>query len=157
MRPMSDAHRHEEALQAAVAAFAAQHHLASAAGQLAAGPAMHVERLDRPGAYLLVPIRTAAGLRGIVQLDEGTLAAELSAAIRNPAASFLATQDDALAAARAALPHQRDWGKPFLGWRPCRESFDSLRPLWVVPHTGGQAYVTQNGEVFEELSAGKGG
>ena len=127
------------------------------AGPLAAGPAVRVERLDRPGDYLLVPIQDAAGLRGIVQLDALTLAVQSSAAIRDPAAIFLTTEAEALAAAGAAFPLRRDWGKPFLGWRPCRESFDSLRPLWVVPHHDGQAYVTQSGHVFEALSTGKGG
>jgi hypothetical protein len=154
---MSDSPRQEEASQAALAAVAAHHPGAGVPGPLAAGPAVRVERLDRPGDYLLVPLGDDAGLRGIVQLDALTLAVQSSVAIRDPAATFLTTEAQALAAAEAAFPLRRDWGRPFLAWRPCRESFDSLRPLWVVPHRQGQAYVTQSGRVFEALSTGKGG
>ena len=82
---------------------------------------------------------------------------ETSAAIADPRSVFLVTADAARSAAELALPDKRGWGKPFLAWRPCRESFDSLRPLWIVPHADGEAFVTQNLTVSEILTWGRGG
>lgn len=124
--------------------------------ELRAEAPARVVRLDRAGAYWLVPIRDSVGLRGIVQLDEGGAVAA-SAAIRDPTAGFLINAAAALAAAKRALPGKRGWGSPYLGWRPCRESFDGMRPLWVIPHSEGNAYVSQGGDVFERLTAGRGG
>jgi hypothetical protein len=119
---------------------------------------VRVARLDRPGIdFFLIPIRDAGGLRGIVQLDAQTGGVEASAVIRDPASPFLVTAEAAEAAAHRALPRARDWREPFLGWRPCRESFDSMRPLWVVPHADGEAFVTQGLAVFEALTSGRGG
>ena len=147
----------DEASHVALKAFRARHPGVSSTGRLVAGPPARVERLDRPGAYLLVPIRDAVGLRGIVQLDAQGLCVESSAAIRDSTTLFLASEDAVLAAVRTALPNRLGWRKPFLAWQPCHESFDSMRPLWVVPHTDGQVYVTQSCEVFEVLTAGRGG
>jgi hypothetical protein len=93
----------------------------------------------------------------MVQLAEDGRTVESSAIIRDPTSRLLLHPAAAAAMARAALPAERGWGDPYLGWRPCRESFDSLRPLWVVPHAAGEAFVTQAGTVFETLTSGKGG
>jgi hypothetical protein len=146
-----------EASRTALEAFRAQHRGVALSGELSAGQPVNVLRLDRPGMYLLVPIRDTAGLRGIVQLDAAGLQVDSSAAIRDPSSIFLVSEEAALAAAQSALPDKAGWAKPFLGWRPCRQSFDSMRPLWVVPHQNGHAYVTQGREVFETLTAGRGG
>lgn len=124
---------------------------------LIAGPPVRVDRLDRPSAYYIVPIRDAAGLRGIVQLDDQGVSIESIAEIRDPSTVFLATKNAVLNAVRTAFPNRQDWHTPFLAWRPCRESLNSMRPFWVVPHAKGQAYVTQDCEVFELLTAGRGG
>jgi hypothetical protein len=148
----------DDGSHAALEAFRARHTEVRDPGSLAAGPAARVARLDRPGVYfLLVPIHDAGGLRGIVQLDGQGGAVESSAAIRDPASAFLVTADAAVSAARQALPRARDWRQPFLGWRACHESFDSMRPLWVVPHADGEAFVTQSLQVFEALTSGRGG
>jgi hypothetical protein len=120
---------------------------------------VRVVRLDQTGIwYYLVPIRDGAGLRGIVQVDPLTGGEETSARIRDPASPFLLPEGNAVAAARQARPSERNWGTPYLGWRPSKESFDSLRPLWVVPHDGGIVYVDQGGRVFETLTlTGRGG
>jgi hypothetical protein len=118
---------------------------------------MQVERLDRPGAYFLIPILDSSGLRGIVQIDADQGTVESSAAIRDPGSRFLLSADAALEAASGALPEATGWRTPYLGWGPCRESFDSLSPLWLVPHAGGIVFVTQAGAVFEALTSGKGG
>jgi hypothetical protein len=120
---------------------------------------MRVVRLDRPeSAYFLVPIRDEAGLRGIVQLDARTGREETSARIKDPASDFLLSEAAAREAARIARPHARDWQDAHLGWRPSRESFDSMRPLWVARHAEGVVYVDQSGRVFDELGvSGRGG
>ena len=141
----------------AIEAFCTRHAGGERASAFEAGLPVRVERLDWPGAYLLVPVRDGSGLRGIVQFDAVRLSVESTAAIRDPGAAFLTSGDAALAAARAALPGGATWGTPFLGWRPCRESADSMQPLWVIPHRGGHVYVSQSGRVFEELSSGRGG
>jgi hypothetical protein len=124
---------------------------------LRAGPPARVVRLDRPGAYVLVPVRDTAGLRGIVQLDNASGNVESSAAIRDPSSPFLLDEGTALAAARGARPDRRGWKSPFLGWRACRECPSSLLPLWVVPHSGGEVFVTQSGEVLDAITEGRGG
>lgn len=147
----------DQASRAALLAFLTQHPETAAPGGLAAGPPARVARLDRPGAYLLIPIRDASGLRGIVQLDPSDLALESAATVRDPASPFLLLPVEAAAAAHAAFPAFSGWGQPFLAWRPCRESFSSFQPFWVVPHSGGQLYVSQSRTVHLSLSSGMGG
>jgi hypothetical protein len=154
---MSGSFFQDEVSRAALEDFRARHRGQSSPDGLDAGPPARVKRLDRPGGYLLVPIHDAVGLRGIVQLDEQGLSVESSAAIRDPASVFLATDEAVLEAVQTALPNRHGWGTAFLGWRPCRESFDSMRPLWVVPHADGESYVSQSCEVFEVLTVGRGG
>lgn len=144
----------DEVSRAALESFRARHH--PAPGELDAGTFVRVARLDGATEYLLVPIFGQDGLRGIVQLDL-LLAPESSAAIRDPRSFFLIDAHEALTAARAAHPQRQRWGTPFLGWCPSRESGNSLRPLWVIPHAEGNAYVTQEGRVFDSLAEGRGG
>jgi hypothetical protein len=146
-----------ELSRAAFDAFLSRHAGATAPGGLHAGLPIQVERLDRPGAYFLIPILDTSGLRGIVQIDADQGTVESSAAIRDPGSRFLLSADAALEAASRALPETAGWQTPYLGWRPCRESFDSFAPFWVVPHDGGRVFVTQAGAVFEALTSGKGG
>ena len=145
-----------DAARTALAWFRARH---GEAADLRAGAAVRVVRLDDPTrGYLLVPIRDDAGLCGIVQIDLHTGEVETSARITDPSSAFLFPSAQALAAARAARPQLSDWGTPHLGWRPCKESFDAMRPLWVVPHGGGVVYVDQDGRVFDTLTvSGRGG
>ena len=142
-----------ELQRAALAELRARHGSGDA---LTARAPVRVARLDRPQGYVLVAIDDARGLHGIVALGEDATV-ESSAVIRDPSSIFLTGAAAARAAAEKALPARRGWGTPFLAWRPCKESFDSMRPLWVVPHTGGEAYVTQNLTVSETLSVGRGG
>ena len=129
------------------------------AGDLRAGEPVRVVRLDNSSrGYFLVPLRDDAGLSGIVQVDARSGAVETSARIADPSAAFLLPPARALAAARAARPTLSGWGSPFLGWRPCKESFDAMQPLWVVPHGDGVVYVDRSGRVFGALSvSGRGG
>ncbi|MCE2971032.1 MAG: hypothetical protein LW847_12600, partial [Burkholderiales bacterium] len=106
-----------------------------------ASPLHHIERFDV----------------GIVQLDADTLAVESAAQVLDPTAGALLSPARALEVARSAFPLFTDWQVPLLGWRPCRESFDSFRPLWVVAHTAGQVYVDQSGRAFARLTIGRGG
>jgi hypothetical protein len=154
---MPDSFSQNQVSRIALKVFQAQHPGVNSSGEFDAGPSVRVDRLDRPAAYLLVPIHDVVGLRGIVQLNMKDLSVESSAVIRDPGTVFLATEAEVLAAVQSALPDRVGWRKPFLAWRPCRESFDSLRPLWVVPHRDGQVYVTQSCDVFEVLTAGRGG
>ena len=147
----------DQVRRAALDTFRARHAEVRPAGTLQAGSVARVARLDRPGSYFLVPINDASGLRGIVQLDTASGALESSAAIRDPSSTFLASAHAARAAAERELPMARGWGEPFLGWRPSHASFDSMRPLWVVPHEGGEAFVTQSLNVVEHLTSGRGG
>jgi len=121
------------------------------------GSPARVARLDRSGAYLLVPVRDAMGLRAIVQLDADTLALEGFATVGDPTSGFLIGADEALEIAQRSRPQTSGWLEPFLGWRPCRESFDSMRPFWVIKHANGTLFVTQSAELFENLTIGKGG
>lgn len=154
---MPDETGREDELRAALNEFQARHAGTPAPTGFRAGPPARVRRLDRGGAYLLIPILDAGGLRGIVQIDEESGTIESSASIRDPASGFLEAEEAALSAAQRVLPGRHGWGKPFLGWRPCRESFSSLRPFWVIPHAEGEAFVAQSGEVFETLTSGRGG
>jgi hypothetical protein len=151
----------EDASRVGLDAFLARHGESAPAGEgeLVAGPGVRVVRLDEPArAYYLVPIRDASGLRGILQVDPRTGREEASARIRDPASPFLLSEADALAAARRARPDERDWGEPYLGWRPSKESFDGMRPLWVVPYGDRAVYVDQSGRAFEALTlSGRGG
>jgi hypothetical protein len=143
--------------RAALEAFRARYGDSRAQGTLTARAPVRVSRLDRPGAYVLVGIEDGRGLQGIVSLSADAGAVESSAFIRDPGSVFLVSGDTARAAAAKALPDKRGWGAPFLAWRPCRQSFDNLRPLWVVPHADGEAFVTQGLSVSETLTSGKGG
>lgn len=143
--------------RAALDEFRLRHGTERAQGRLTARPPVRVVRRDRDGDYVLVAIDDARGLHGIVALDGSSGAVETSAAIRDPASGFLVGAQAAREAAVRALPGKRGWGEPFLAWRPCRESFDSLRPFWVVPHADGEAFVTQNLTVSETLTSGRGG
>jgi hypothetical protein len=125
--------------------------------ELIGGPPVHVIRLDREGGYFLVAINNDDGLCGIVQFDEQDLSIESSALIHDHKSEFLATEKAVLNAVQAAFPQKNGWCKPFLAWQPCAESFDSMRPLWVVNHSEGKVYVTQSCEVFEGLTFGQGG
>ncbi|HAW51062.1 MAG TPA: hypothetical protein DCX54_01855 [Flavobacteriales bacterium] len=116
-----------------------------------------VKRLDRLSNYFLVPIYDNIGLCGIIQLEAQNLSLETLSVIQNSSSMFLATEDSVLGAVQTTFPKLYGWRKPFLAWQPCRESFDSTRPLWVVPHSNGQVYVTQDCQVFETLTAGRGG
>lgn len=120
---------------------------------------VRVARLDREGrGYFLVPIRDDGGLRGIVQIDAQTGEEESSAQIQDPSSPFLLRDAVALEAARKARPQVHDWGRHYLGWRPCKQSFNSMSPLWVVPHGDSAVYVDQTGRVFDELEiSGRGG
>lgn len=146
----------EEVTRLAIEELASRHGVGPLAS-LAAGPVSRVIRLDRAGAFLLVPVRDRAGLRGLVQFDEASGRIESSAVVRDPSLPFLLKSADAVTAARRARPDLQSWGAPYLGWRPCRESPNSLRPLWVVSHATGVIYVTQDGEVADALSIGCGG
>lgn len=146
-------------LRTALSAVRAQPASGLRAADLHADPAARVRRLHAPGEYLLVPLRDAAGaLRAVVQLDAADLSVESCALPANPGSQFLTSEAQALSTARAALAGKTGWHTPVLAWRPCRESFDSLQPLWLVRHAHGHAYVTQRGEVFEALTVdGRGG
>jgi hypothetical protein len=144
-------------MDAALDEFRTRHGERGGPGGLTARRPMHVTRRDGVPDYVLVAIDDPRGLRGIVALGADSGSVETSAAIADPASTFLVAADAARAAAARALPDKRGWGAPFLAWRPCRESFDSLRPLWVVPHAEGEAFVTQNLAVSETLTSGRGG
>lgn len=148
----------QDASRVALDVFRVRHGAAQGA-DVRAGPAARVVRLDQAGgAYFLVPLRDAVGLRGIVQIDARTGREEISAAIKDPASGFLLSAPAAREAARKARPQVREWGETHLGWLPSPESFDSMRPLWVVNHADGAVYVDQSGHVFDELTAsGRGG
>ena len=147
----------EAIARTALAAFRARHPEAATSDRVHAGSPARVSRFDIPGAYLLVPIYDDAGLRGVVQLDDEAVAVESSAAIRDPASVFLSTAETALRQAQKVLPENHGWQTPYLGWQPCRESTNSMRPLWVVPHSAGMVFVSQAGDVFETLTKGRGG
>lgn len=140
--------------RAALEAFRARH--GGRHATLTARVPVRVSRLDRPDEYRLVAVDDARGLHGIVALGEDATV-EASAAIRDPESVFLVDAAAARTVAEQALPDRRGWRTPFLAWRPCRESFDIMRPLWVVPHDGGEVFVTQDLALFETLSAGRGG
>jgi len=90
-------------------------------------------------------------------MDADTLAIESVAAVSGREVLQLLPAAEALALAQAAFPQQRRWQPPALGWRPCRESYSSFMPLWVVEHAEGQVYVTQAGQAFAQPSWGRGG
>ncbi|MBL8191366.1 MAG: hypothetical protein JNK38_25340 [Acidobacteria bacterium] len=155
---MSNAYSVETVRRIALEAFQAQYPtLSGSLGGLVTSLPNLVVRLDRPGTYFLIGISDSAGLRGIVQLDGLSLAVESTAIIRDPQSSFLLSEQEALQTVKAAFPQKSGWHDAFLGWRPCRESFDSMRPLWVLPYSDGEVYVTQNREGVEQLTIGRGG
>ena len=125
--------------------------------ELNAGPPAYVKRLDTDIDYILVPLTDATGLRGIVQINSHDLSVESSAMISDPSTVFLLSEEIILNAVKKAFPNKHGLGKPYLAWKPCRESFSSMQPFWVVPFTKGQVYVTQNYKVFKVLTSGLGG
>jgi hypothetical protein len=146
-----------DASRVALEAFQLQYPVPPSTDVFRTGQPALVKRLDRPNAYLLVPIHNDAGLCGIVQLEAQSLSLETVSIIKDPSSMFLATEDAVLVAVQTAFPKRSGWQKPFLAWQPCRESFDSTRPFWVVPYSNGQIFVNQGCQVFETLTAGQGG
>jgi hypothetical protein len=138
----------------ALQAFEAHHLQASDVREtLRCGDAEIVQRLDHPGrAYLLVPVYDASGLRGIVQIDSKSERVETSLRIARPGFQFLLPVEAAVQAARESHPKLSGWGIPYLGWQPCTESFDSMAPLWLVPHAGGIIYVDRKGRTYDTLT-----
>lgn len=147
----------ENAMRAAGSAFMARYPQMPGAAPPQVEKPIRVARLDRGGYFLLVPLRDGLERRGLVQLDAETLAVESIAAVSGDQILSLLSPQEALAMAQAAFPQEHGWREPELGWRPCRESYSSLMPLWVVGHAEGQVYVGQDGRVFAQLSQGKGG
>lgn len=126
-------------------------------GAITGGKACEVQYLDRRGGYFLVPVYLDKEFIGVIQIGETGLDVESSALIKDPASSFLMGMDEALRLAKVQFPQIKEFSKPYLGWKPCRESFNSLYPLWVLPHSTGMLYITQSGSVFETLSGYRGG
>lgn len=149
----------EHAARVALAAFAsgagADPSNPTPPGPVTVGAPLHVERLDRPGrSYFLVPIEEASGIVGVVQVGGEDGQIEQAARLRAPATRLHLSSDEALAAAAQARPELRGWGTPFLGWRPCTESFDSMAPFWVIPHAAGRVHIDIRGRVHGELGTG---
>jgi len=113
-----------------------------------AGDPVHVRRLDREDAgYFLVPLLYTGRMVALAEIDAENCALSKAAAIRDSAAG---TRIDAAAARRAA-------GAPadaaaWLGWQPCRESWDSFLPFWVVETSRGPVYVDQSGMAHRRLT-----
>lgn len=120
--------------------------------EITAGGVFPVKYLDRTGEYYLVPLFQGNGLIGIVQLEQNDLMVESCARIKDPESTFIINAEEALMIAGKSFPEIKDFKEPFLGWRPCRESFNSLFPLWVFPHSNGMIYITQTGVATGELS-----
>jgi hypothetical protein len=126
-------------------------------GKITGGKACEVTYLDRRGGYFLVPVYLDKGLIGVVQIGETGHEVESSALIKDPSSTFLMGFDEAVNLAKERFPHIKEFRQPYLGWKPCRESFNSLNPLWVLPHPDGFVYITQAGSVSETLSGNRGG
>lgn len=116
-----------------------------------------VIHLETNSAYYLVPVYNDSGLCGIVQISKQNLRPESSALIKDAEAVFLISGEDALEAAKKIFPDRTALTRPFLGWKPCRESYSSMFPFWVIKYREGDVYVTQNRDVFEKLTSGYGG
>jgi hypothetical protein len=138
----------------AMQAFKVHHvHASETRDAFRCGVAALVRRLDQPGrAYFLVPVHDERGLRGIVQIDSKSGRVETSLRISHPGLQFILPIEAAMLAAREGHPKLSGWGVPYLGWQPSAESFDSMAPLWVVPHTDGIVYVDRKGRTYDALT-----
>lgn len=93
-----------------------------------------------------------------MQVDIDTCMVTKAGAIRGENVEFLLIKELALKAANQTMPGLEIHRSPWLGWRPCSESFESFQPLWVIEHSTGKIYVDQQGRVHSRLTIeGKGG
>lgn len=120
--------------------------------------AVYVERLDLAAAgYYLVPFYAEETLTGIVEVDAQSCRVTKSGVIGREGVPFMLEPAAAIRAAAAALGSS-DPGKPWLAWRPCKESFESFLPFWTIDCGGNRLYVDQAGKVHKTLTiTGKGG
>ncbi|MCO8146553.1 hypothetical protein NHN26_15130 [Rhodovulum tesquicola] len=135
-----------DARAAAIAGLAAGDGLQGAV----AGEPAFVHRLDLADAgYYLVPLLREGILVGIAEIEARGCTLAKAGAITAPGTPFLLDPE----AARAALPVPSG-GAPFLGWQPCRESWDSFLPFWVFDTAEGRFHVDQSGQVHRQLGTG---
>lgn len=140
-----------------MAFFVARYQCHSPTEILTAGDPVFVKYLYQGGGYYLVPLYQQGGLTGIVEVGEASREVRSSAKVKDAGSRFILPEEEAVTIVRNRFHEISDFATPFLGWKPCRESFSSLYPLWVFPHGSGEVYVTQSGEATEVLSLGLGG
>lgn len=141
----------ERARRARATALAAAERLGSG-GE--AGTPIEVTRLDIEGErYILVPLIDDGWTMGLVETDQEGGQARRVAALRSAGAVVPLTAEEARA--RAAVLDVRTPRRVFLGWRPCRQSWDGFNPFWVLEFgDDDRLYVDQAGRVHPALDPG---
>ena len=141
----------ERARRARVTALAAAERLDVEAE---AGTPIEVARLDiEDERYILVPLLADGRTTGLVETDQEGRQARRVAALRSVGAVVPLTADEARA--RAARVDARTPRRTFLGWRPCRQSWDGFNPFWVLEFgDDDRLYVDQAGRVHPTLDPG---
>ena len=155
--PASHKGTEDKIMRIALAAFLSQYyHLLTGEEPKVCSP-VKIKRLDTGRDYYLVHIQKDGIICGIAQIGDPDFEVESTALIKNPATIELLPVEKIIRKALDFSPGMTGMGVPFLGWQPCRESFSSLNPFWIVPHAEGNLFITQKGDVFKELSCGYGG
>ncbi len=119
-----------------------------------AGTPIEVVRLDLDDArYMLVPMIEAGLVVGVVETDgEGRQVRRTGRLSSSDGVVALAEGE---ARARIAAVDPRQPSRVFLGWRPCRQSWDGFNPFWVIEFgDGDRRYVDQGGHVHSALDPG---
>jgi hypothetical protein len=139
----------ERARRARVTALAAAERL-----DVEAGTPIEVVRLDIEDArYMLVPMIEAGLVVGVVETDGEGRQVRRTGRLRSPN-SFVPLAE-VEARARIATVDLRQPSRVFLGWRPCRQSWDGFNPFWVIEFADGdRRYVDQAGHVHSALDPG---
>jgi hypothetical protein len=126
------------------------------APSVAAEPATawSVRRLDRPGtSYYLVVLGTAPRAAYVATVDQATGRIGSSATLANgrPPITMSPEQARERASAGPSAPTE-------LVWMPCQASRSPLYPIWRVGDADASRYVSQQGQIFDSLTAaGPGG
>ena len=116
----------------------------------AAATTWRVRRLDRPDSvYYLVVLSSGARGAHIAIVDQATGRIGSSATLANGRSPVALSAERACELAGAARTDPAE-----LVWMPSQASRSPLYPIWRVGGAGASRYVSQQGEVFDALTAG---
>ncbi len=128
-------------------------------------PPLLVRRLDKDDFYYLVSFRSGDGITARVRINAhtGKYAEAIGIDRRGDALAPYLTPErirDRIArkppAGSARTGQRAPIIEPFLGWKPCAQSFSAFLPFYVVRVGVTVLYYRVDGKVFTQLTAGAG-